>query len=174
MKHVTLLLLAGFSSLAFSLDIKNGDLIDEKDLIKDIKKDIIGEDDNISIETDRYEIVFVDGKETKFKTKTLKPVIIFEDNIKITNITEKEIKSVVYDFHLDSKSTLFSDMDDPTDNIETYYSIDKGKNYLKFPIILDEEEVPLSSYTDIKMVIGELDENESTIVKVRYEYNHFK
>ena len=128
---------------------------------------------NILIEKDKFEVVIIDGVETIFETSTLKPVMIFEEVVKITNISEGHLKSVIYDAKLDYQSALFT----PSfkdDDVEVLYSNDDGETFSTYPILVEGLAIDLDDYTDIRMNISKLMFGESKTVKFRYSYDHFK
>lgn len=127
---------------------------------------------NISIQKEKFEVVIQDGVETIFKTSTLKPVMIFEEVITITNISKGHLRSVIYDFSLDNQSTLFSNMD-LGDDVKILYSNNDGKSYSKFPILNDKDPIPMQDYTNVKMTIKKIMNGEKKKVKIRYSYDHF-
>jgi len=131
------------------------------------------EESNISISKEKYEIVIQGGVETRFKTGTLKPIMIFEEVITIKNISEGHIKSVLYDFKLDRKSVLHSNLD-LGDDIEVLYSRNDGVSYFSFPILNENDEaIKMKEYTDIRMIISKIMNGNSKELKVRYSYDHF-
>lgn len=130
------------------------------------------ESGNIFIEKEKFEVVIVDGVETIFETGTLKPVMIFEEVIKITNIAERDLEYVIYDFKLDKKSVLHENLD-LGPNIEILYSNNDGLSYSAFPIVEDGENIDMEDYTDIRMTIDRLYPEEYKNLRVRYSYDHF-
>lgn len=129
-------------------------------------------ENNILIEKQKFEVVINEGVETIFKTVTLKPVMIFEELIKITNVSDKKLKYVIYDFELDNQSTLFQNIDLGSE-VSVTYSNNGGLSYLEFPITLNGIEIKMSEYTNIRMTILSLKSGDSIELKLRYNYDHF-
>lgn len=133
----------------------------------------MAEKSNILVSKEKFEIVIVEGVETRFKTETLKPIMIFEEVITIDNVSKTLLKSIIYDFELDKKSELYTNMDLGED-INILYSNNDGLSFSEFPILESGKEIPMSDYTTVRMTIDAIPFEGRETVKVRYSYDHFK
>lgn len=113
----------------------------------------------------KYEIITLENKkEVKFKTSTLKPDMILEENIKINKLTKKNFKEFSYVYNL-SRMLYFIDKKPENDNIKFYYS-SNGKDFKK---TLDSK-----NDNSIKIVIENPKTDEEYDVKVRFEHTFYR
>ncbi len=113
----------------------------------------------------KYEIVTLENKEeVKFKTSTLKPDMILEENIKIKKLTKDNFKEFSYIYNL-SRMLYFIDQDPENNNIKFYYS-SNGKDFKK---TLDSK-----NDNSIKIVIENPKKDEEYEVKVRFEHTFYR
>lgn len=113
----------------------------------------------------KYEIVTLENKEeVKFKTSTLKPNMILEENIKIKKTTKDNFKEFSYVYNL-SRMLYFIDQKPEYDNIKLYYS-SNGKDFKK---TLDSK-----NDNSVKIVIENPKRNEEYEVKIRFEHTFYR
>lgn len=130
---------------------------------------------NLAIKAEKKEVVVIDGKEIIYPTTTLKPVMILEESIFLTNKSRIDTQiNTIYDFKLDKKSSFYGEVKQKEKDVNVLYSDDNGSTFSSYPLTKNGNEVSKDDYTTIRFIIKKIEPLEKKELIVRYTYNHFK
>ncbi len=135
-----------------------------------------GEETNpsmVEISVKKMELVLFDDTESLFPSETLKPQMLLEEQITITNKSNNNLEYVIYD-HKYKDKTLFHSHVDLGDDFVVSYSVDGGEVFLPYPVYINNKVVVENNYTDVRVKIKKLDAKKSKNIRIRYSYDHFR